>query len=99
MKHKLNFTSGCILEQIYPNVKEPVVNTVHHQAIKDIGNDLEILATCMEDGIVEAISYKKSALGKVMGVQWHPEFSLALNDQVLNPENLFNHFLDHIKNC
>lgn len=42
-------------------------NTFHHQAIKDLGESLEILAKG-PDGIIEAIQNEN-----VMGVQWHPE--------------------------
>lgn len=42
-------------------------NSFHHQAIKQLGDTLEVLAIA-SDGIIEAIQNEH-----VMGVQWHPE--------------------------
>ena len=47
------------------------VNTLHHQAIKDLGRDLESMAES-PDGLIEAVKM----VGKrfVCAVQWHPEY-------------------------
>jgi putative glutamine amidotransferase len=47
------------------------VNTLHHQAIKDLGKDLIPMAES-PDGLIEAVKM----LGKrfVCAVQWHPEY-------------------------
>ena len=47
------------------------VNTLHHQAIKDLGKDLIPLAES-PDGLIEAVKM----MGKrfVCAVQWHPEY-------------------------
>ena len=47
------------------------VNTLHHQAIKDLGKDLISLAES-PDGLIEAVKM----VGKrfVCAVQWHPEY-------------------------
>ena len=74
-----------------------MVNTVHHQAIKDLGKDLEVLAICPEDGIIEAIGYTGAEEGKVMAVQWHPEFSEALSDQLIDKHRLLDVFFTHVK--
>ena len=47
------------------------VNSFHHQAIKEIGKDLCVIATSKEDGIIEAVS--KTGEVFTLGVQWHPE--------------------------
>jgi len=42
----------------------------HHQAIRDVGRDLRVVAQS-EDGTIEAV---EDATGRwVLGVQWHPE--------------------------
>lgn len=48
------------------------VNSYHHQAIKEIAANVNIMAVA-EDGIVEAISLPGKKY--MMGIQWHPEFS------------------------
>lgn len=97
LNHELSIVPGTILDQIYSGVKNPFVNTVHHQAVREVGKDLEVLATCPDDGIVEAVGYKKNVPGKVMGVQWHPEFSATLKEKVIKADKLFDVFLSHIK--
>lgn len=47
------------------------VNSLHHQAIKDLGQSLTISGTA-PDGLPEAIESNVHAY--CLGVQWHPEF-------------------------
>ncbi|QEK13675.1 gamma-glutamyl-gamma-aminobutyrate hydrolase family protein [Crassaminicella thermophila] len=46
------------------------VNSFHHQAIKEIGNEL-IETAWAADGIIEAVEHIHKKF--VVGVQWHPE--------------------------
>ena len=52
------------------------VNTLHHQAIKDLGKDLIPMAES-PDGLIEAVKM----VGKrfVCAVQWHPEYMFKTN--------------------
>ena len=95
--HPIAFTEGKLLGRLYGDDSPLMVNTVHHQAIKDLGRDLEVLAICPEDGIVEAIGYTATEEGKVMAVQWHPEFSETLSDQLIDKHRLLDVFLNHVK--
>lgn len=45
-----------------------MVNSTHHQAVKQVGEGLIVSATA-PDGIVEAVEHRE---GFVVGVQWHP---------------------------
>lgn len=47
------------------------VNSFHHQAIKDVGDGLVIVAYCVEDDIVEGVEMPDRPF--VIGVQFHPE--------------------------
>ncbi len=49
----------------------PIVNSFHHQAVRQIASVLEVTATAV-DGVVEAISAKDQQRCMI-GVQWHPE--------------------------
>jgi putative glutamine amidotransferase len=97
VSHGVSFTKGKILDKIYSGEKNPRINTVHHQSIKDLGKDLEILAICPEDGTIEAIGYTGAEEGKIMGVQWHPEFSAALKEEVVDAQKLLDVFFNHVK--
>jgi len=48
------------------------VNSSHHQAAEKVGDGLRIVATCPDDGVIEAV---EGTLPEhfVLGVQWHPE--------------------------
>lgn len=67
------------------------VNSLHHQAIDRIANDLRIVAKA-SDGLVEAVEYSHPTTFTI-GVQWHPE-SMATTNEAMN--NLFAEF---IKSC
>ena len=53
------------------------VNSYHHQAICELGNDLQVMATS-EDGLIEGIYLPQCDF--VWGIQWHPEFSYQNNE-------------------
>lgn len=46
------------------------VNSIHHQAVDQLGKGLRIVARSEYDDTVEAIEHETLP---VMGVQWHPE--------------------------
>jgi putative glutamine amidotransferase len=47
------------------------VNSIHHQAVDRVGDDLVVSARCPEDGVVEGLERPASRF--VVAVQWHPE--------------------------
>jgi len=62
------------------NIKRYAVNSVHHQAVKDVAKGFSVVATT-DDGLVEGIQMKSYPF--LVGVQWHPEFQLSKYDQNL----------------
>lgn len=67
--HSVTITEGSTLYGLYG--QETFVNSFHHQAVKDCGLHLHVVATA-PDGVIEAVeSTEQKAL---MGVQWHPEW-------------------------
>ncbi len=50
----------------------PYVTSVHHQAVKLLGKNIEVAATSIDGKVVEAITNKKYP--NVLGTQFHPEF-------------------------
>ena len=72
-------------------------NSVHHQSIKELGEGLECMATCKEDGVVEAFQWSGAEDGNVIGVQWHPEFEYNCKEELFDSSKLFNQWLNLIK--
>jgi putative glutamine amidotransferase len=66
--HKVNIMPESRMKNIYPSVIN--VNTMHHQAVKDVGEGLIVTAVA-PDGVIEAIERPGDTF--VLGVQWHPE--------------------------
>jgi putative glutamine amidotransferase len=95
--HPITFQPGGLLDQIYPNDSGHRVNSVHHQGIRQLGKDLRVEAVSPEDGLVEAVSYKDPRHKFVVGVQWHPEFSHTLKEQIIAPEPLYDRFIAEIR--
>ena len=65
--HQVNVVPGSLLSSIYPS--SVGVNSLHHQTLAVLGNDLVVSATA-PDGVVEALELPGHDL---LGVQWHPE--------------------------
>jgi len=58
------------LAKLYPGAKSVKVNSVHHQAVKDLGKGLSVEAVSEKEGLVEAIRAESGPY--LMAVQWHP---------------------------
>jgi putative glutamine amidotransferase len=90
-RHPIRFPDGSTLVNMFPGHREALVNSIHHQAVKTIGRDLNIEAVSAHDGIIEAVRYRRAPF--VMGVQWHPEFHRAGGDELLDCTPLLDTFL------
>ncbi|MFD2366872.1 gamma-glutamyl-gamma-aminobutyrate hydrolase family protein [Pseudoduganella sp. GCM10020061] len=90
-KHAVRFPPGSSLGQMFKNYTRPIVNSIHHQAVKDLGRDMRIEAISDPDGVVEAIRYTKADF--VMGLQWHPEFHRAGGVELLDCTPILDEFL------
>ena len=96
LAHAIDFTKGGLFEGLHTNGVSRV-NSVHHQAINNLGESLTIQATCSEDGIVEAFTWDNCEEGKVMAVQWHPEFfSNYSGEGLINGSAVYDHFLQFL---
>jgi putative glutamine amidotransferase len=66
----------------------PKVNSAHHQAIEQLGDDLEVEAWAAHDGVIEQVRLRKYPFG--LAVQYHPERSRAY-------QSLFEDFFSRLK--
>lgn len=67
--HRVRLTGDSLLYTIFETA-ELMVNSFHHQAVKDVAESFLVSARS-EDGIVEAIEHRSHPFA--VGVQWHPE--------------------------
>lgn len=89
--HGMKVVQGSQLAKILGKT-EFMVNSFHHQLIKEVAPDLKEVATA-PDGVPEGIENKA---GTVIGVQWHPEM-LHRNKNVSFMNNLFKWVIDNAK--
>ncbi len=69
--HPIEIVADSPLAALYPAQREGRVTSIHHQAIRELGNDLCVDAYSTPDHLIEAVSWQGT--GYVRGVQWHPE--------------------------
>ena len=72
IEHPVRLAPDGWVARVYGGASEILVNTVHHQAIKDLAPELRPTAWA-PDGIVEAAESVDEKRW-MMGVQWHPEW-------------------------
>ncbi|GAA4032737.1 type 1 glutamine amidotransferase [Actimicrobium antarcticum] len=90
-RHTVRFPDGSSLRKLFATQTSPLVNSIHHQAVRDVGRELNVEAVSGEDNIIEAIRYRKAAF--VMGLQWHPEFHRAGGVELLDCTPILDSFL------
>lgn len=70
--HAVRLEPGSLLERLAGG-NDAVVNSSHHQALRDVAEELRVTARA-PDGVAEAVEWRSPA-GRpfFLGVQWHPE--------------------------
>lgn len=89
--HAIQIEPGSLLERLAGG-RDARVNSTHHQAIKEVGANLRVVARAL-DGVIEAVEDIRDDRF-VLGVQWHPEFgwkenslSIAIFDSLIAAAN------------
>ncbi|MDR0543944.1 MAG: membrane dipeptidase [Odoribacteraceae bacterium] len=85
--HTVRLAPNSVLRALFAR-DTLVVNSYHHQAIKEPAPDFAVAATA-SDGVIEAI--EAYPLYRMMGVQWHPERAAFLDGGEML--KLFEHFV------
>ena len=67
--HLVEIEPGSSLAKILGRTQASVYSN-HHQAVKDVGNGLKVIAHS-KDGVIEALEWVNGGFG--LFVQWHPE--------------------------
>jgi gamma-glutamyl-gamma-aminobutyrate hydrolase PuuD len=90
-RHEVSFPAGSSLSRLFKGKPQGLVNSIHHQAVKNLGRDMQVEALSVPDQMVEAIRYRKAPF--VMGLQWHPEFHRAGGVELLDCTPILDNFL------
>jgi len=94
--HDMRILPETWLARVYPKVQTARINTIHHQAIKRLGEGLLVEAMSEPDGMVEAIRWEGHSF--VVGVQWHPEFMDPRDPSLIDGRPLLRAFLAACEN-
>jgi len=92
--HGVELVEEGVLAKLYGRTSA-TINSIHHQAIKEVPAPLVLEARSKDDGIIEALRLGATSPQErpwVLGVQWHPEFSTD-SDGHLDPNILMDAFL------
>jgi len=88
------YSSNSTIQSMYG--KRFVVNSIHHQGVKTLGNDL-VATMYSDDGIVEGFEHKTLPL---FAVQWHPERLIDPNTRrhAVDGGKIFKYFIEMCEN-
>ena len=94
--HPVQLLPDSGLARLYPGRGTAMINSIHHQGVKDLGRELAVEARA-DDGLPEAIRWQGP--GYVFGMQWHPEFMApdTLQETHLDGTPILRDFLDHAR--
>lgn len=84
MYHDSVILENSCLYELYG--KSARINSAHHQSVKRLGNGLNAIQWCPDDGCVEAIVHESLP---VLGLQWHPE-RLSPSETTLEGKQILN---------
>jgi len=93
--HAVSIEPGTPLAKLYPGATVVKTNSIHHQAVKDLGRKLAVEAWSEPDRMVEAIRW--SGPSYVFGVQWHPEFHPEGDRSYIDDRPILDDFLRHAR--
>lgn len=91
LSHDMKLEAGSVLASIYEGQSEAHINSVHHQAIKDLGRGLKVQARSVSDNIIESV-WLDEPDEFVFGVQWHPEW--VTDPAMLDSSKIRDYFID-----
>jgi putative glutamine amidotransferase len=87
LRHDVSFETDSWMTRMHDGRVGGSVNTVHHQAIKALGQGLRVEAHSVPDRLIEAVRYEAPATEEpapwIYAVQWHPEFQNPADSSLL----------------
>ncbi len=96
-RHTIEILADTGLARLYPGQATAEVNSIHHQAVRNVAPGLVVEAVSAGDKVVEAVRLEEPGAYAV-GVQWHPEFFEGVDDgTMLDNAPLLSEFLDRCR--
>lgn len=89
--HEVEIMSDTYLSALHGQMKTSWVNSIHHQAIRDLAPGFSVEARSPKDGVIEAIRSQRHPY--IAAVQWHPEFRHGASNAPLDDSPLLLDFL------
>jgi putative glutamine amidotransferase len=93
--HGIKFLPGSRLSGLFQGEAGGRVNSIHHQAIKELGPGLTVEARSEADGLIEAVRAESGPY--VLALQWHPEFQDSDDSSLLDGKAVLRDFLEQAK--
>ena len=93
--HAIHLEKGALFDNLQLTKESNMVNSLHHQGVKRLADGLQALAYA-EDGLVEAFYHTAYPEGKIMAVQWHPEFFYKAPQKLMDSRKMIEHFLSFL---
>ena len=90
--HDITIYEDTLLREIIGKEKT-YVNTIHHQAIGELGEGLKVTAIS-EDNVIEAIETPNAKERFILATQWHPEM-ISIKDK--DHKRIFDYFINSAK--
>jgi len=89
--HALEVLPDTRLAELCGGPRRAVVNSIHHQGIKELAPDFVVEARCPDDGMIEAV--RRRGPGYIAAVQWHPEFHVPGDPDTFDDAPMLRDFL------
>jgi len=89
--HATSLVPGSGLARLYPGIATVKTNSIHHQAVKDLGRNLVVEAWSEPDRLAEAI--RGTGPSYLFAVQWHPEFHPPGDTSFIDDTPILDDFL------
>ena len=94
--HFVQHREDSLLTEVY-RMENMLVNSVHHQGVKTLGQGLIVESICPDKDLIEAFRYRDSSEQFVWAVQWHPEFNHTLSGTIPSGDPIMERFIVEVK--
>ena len=94
LTHTVTAKENTFITELYG--ESFTVNSIHHQAVKKVGDGLEVIMTASDGKTIEGLKHKTLP---IFSVQWHPERMCCSQkrDDTIDGQIIFEYFINMCK--